>query len=62
MDPVINVPEKNFILPASVRDMILAYLYSQPYAKVAHGVDLLNGLIEIPGGTQAVPLVAVAKE
>jgi hypothetical protein len=37
-----------YLLPASIRDQLLAYLVSRPYAEVAGGVAAIQGLAPAP--------------
>ncbi len=37
-----------YLLPATVRDQLLAYLVSRPYAEVAGGVAAIQGLEPAP--------------
>jgi hypothetical protein len=37
-----------YLLPASIRDQLLAYLVSRPYAEVAGGVAAIQGLDPAP--------------
>lgn len=48
--------EETFIITKTVRDAILGYLMSRPYAEVAKGVEMLQKLPPAP------VVVPVAKE
>ncbi|NDC55496.1 MAG: hypothetical protein EBZ69_01550 [Alphaproteobacteria bacterium] len=37
-----------YLLPASIRDQLLAYLVTRPYAEVAGGVAAIQGLAPAP--------------
>jgi hypothetical protein len=39
---------KTYLLPEDVRNAILGYLVSRPYAEVARGVQMLEGLRVVP--------------
>lgn len=38
--------EKQFLMPASLRDALLAYLSQKPFAEVADGIQALSNLKE----------------
>ena len=40
--------EETFFITKTVRDAILAYLMSRPYAEVAKGVEMLQNLPSVP--------------
>ena len=39
---------KNYILTTEQRDTLLSYLYQRPYREVAKGVEMLQGLPDLP--------------
>ena len=47
MTPATSSPAA-YLLPASIRDQLLAYLVSRPYAEVAGGVAAIQGLAPAP--------------
>jgi hypothetical protein len=54
-----------YLLPASIRDQLLAYLVSRPYAEVAGGVVAIQGLAPAPdpvSATEPAPEPALVRQ
>lgn len=53
---------KTFLLPEDIRNALLGYLVQRPYSEVAKGVQMLEGLPELPEAPAQKPVLAAVPD